>query len=280
MTVRMRRQRVLRGRLFAVDGCPGAYAPGSSTITDEGTICAARLACGPDAAVAGLHAEHLWDLRPPWVDPPGRPVSVVVPRSCSRSPAAARVLRLDLRQDQWTLRDGIRVLTVPALVLVTARTGDLWRVERLVDRAISERRPSLPALRREVDRAGRRKGARLLRELLAAGDRYAAMTRSELEELFLALLRRAGLRLPEMDVVEAGVLVDALFRRERVAVALDGTAWHRTGRRQHLDRTEELRLRAAGFLVLRYAARQVAEEPEAVVADLVRELSARTPSRP
>ena len=95
-----------------------------------------------------------------------------------------------------------------------------------------------------------------------------ARTYSVLEERFLALCERSGIEMPEVNVSIEGMLVDAVWRRQRVAVELDGYQAHGSRAAIERDRTREMALRAAGFSVLRYTWQQVTEEPEQVVADL------------
>lgn len=269
------RWRVEHGRLHPIAGCPGVWSVGRTALAPVAETLAAVRACGPGAVAAGEHAEWLWDLRPPWLDDPAGPVAVIVPRSCGRAPEAARILRRDLVTAERSRRHGVPVATVTRLVFDACGARDLWAVERLLDRALIERRTSIRALEAQLARSTGRRGAAALRRLLEADRRYSGLTRSELEEAFLALLRRAGVGLPKVNRWEGRDLVDALFADVRVAVELDGTRWHRTKRRQEDDRAKEMRLRARGFLVLRYTARQIFDEPEAVVADLVRVLNDR-----
>jgi very-short-patch-repair endonuclease len=74
--------------------------------------------------------------------------------------------------------------------------------------------------------------------------------------------------LPEINVKVAGLMVDALWRRERVIVELDGRAAHDSTPAMERDRSRDLRLRAAGHLVVRYTWQQVTATPESVVRDL------------
>lgn len=271
----MRRTRLRRGALHVIEGCPGVFAVGHTALTQEALTLAAARACHRDAVVTGEYAEWLWDLRPPWAKPPSSPVCTIVPLSCKRSPEAATPRRRTLREQEWTLRRGIPVVTVERLLAEAGENDKPWDVERLLDRALIERRTSLPRLEAQLVRSRGCRGVRILRALVDADRRLSGLTRSQLEEAFLALLRRAEVELPELNHRLGRDLVDAVFESARVAVELDGTAWHRTRRRQEGDRRKEMRLRARGLLVVRYTARQVLEEPEKVVADLVRVLAGR-----
>jgi Protein of unknown function (DUF559) len=116
---------------------------------------------------------------------------------------------------------------------------------------------------------GRRGCARIL---------HSGRTRSPLERTFLALCERAGIPMPDVNVWVAGVLVDAVWRDRRLVVELDGKDNHSSWAQIQDDRSKELRLRAAGFDVIRYGTRQVEEELDLVAADLYRNWSARSPA--
>jgi len=104
-----------------------------------------------------------------------------------------------------------------------------------------------------------------------------ARTLSVLEERFLALCERGDMPIPEVNVRMCGLMVDALWRRERLIVELDGHAGHSTVAAMERDRGRELTLRGAGYLVLRYTWRQVTQQPERVAAELRAALAAGGP---
>ena len=86
-----------------------------------------------------------------------------------------------------------------------------------------------------------------------------ARRRSPLEADFVFLCEAAGIPLPEVNVVVAGIRVDALWREQRLVVELDGAGNHGTPAQIERDRRNELRLRQLGMLVLRYT--RVADHP-------------------
>jgi very-short-patch-repair endonuclease len=122
----------------------------------------------------------------------------------------------------------------------------------------------------------------ILRSVLASGRIGENVTRSDLEERFLAFLDRAALPRPEINaqVEIAGRLIECgcLWRPQRVIVELDGHAVH--GRRDafEADRARDRALQAARWRVVRVTWRQLHREAERVTADM-RELL-RSPSFP
>jgi hypothetical protein len=130
----------------------------------------------------------------------------------------------------------------------------------------------------DVLRQGRH-GSRALRRALFLHRPQLALTRSALEERFLALCERHSIPLPEVNVKVCGLMVDALWRRERIVVELDGRAAHGTEAGLERDRNRDLVLRAAGYGVLRYTWSQVTRKQMLVAGDL-RAALRHLPSRP
>jgi len=123
-----------------------------------------------------------------------------------------------------------------------------------------------------------RPGSAKLRAALRRHQPRLALTRSVLEEHFLALCESARLPPPECNSLVEGLTVDMLWRGSRVIVELDGHDAHDSRAQIERDRRRELRLRTAGFVVLRYTWDQITREPELVIADL-RLALARAPSQ-
>jgi very-short-patch-repair endonuclease len=69
-----------------------------------------------------------------------------------------------------------------------------------------------------------------------------------------------------------GIKVDAFWPDLGVVVELDGVQGHTTPAQMRRDHRRDLKLRAAGLIVVRYSYDQVVYEPDAVLADLRRVL--------
>jgi very-short-patch-repair endonuclease len=102
-----------------------------------------------------------------------------------------------------------------------------------------------------------------LRALLDAGP---AFTRSQAERRMVELIRKAGLPAPDYNVRVAGYEVDVLWREDGLVVEIDGYAYHSGRAAFERDRARDAHLMTAGLRVLRITWRQLADEPERVVA--------------
>jgi very-short-patch-repair endonuclease len=252
-------RRVERLRLVVVQS--GVYQVGPLA-APHGREMAAVLACGPTSAVSHTSAASLWRLLP--VDA-AAPVHVTIGGSDRGhrpgiEPHRARTLPAD-EVARWR---GIR-LTTPArtLIDIAACVGEC-DLERALARAARRGLADQDVLAL-VNRRPRRPGAAILRALLAG---EAALTRSEAEVRFRALIARAQLPDPELNARIMGYEVDALWRDRRIVVEVDGFAFHRSRASFESDRNRDAVLTAAGFTVTRITWRQLEREPEAVVARL------------
>ena len=114
-----------------------------------------------------------------------------------------------------------------------------------------------------------RSGAATVRSLLTeqAPDH---ITRSELEDRFLALCQGAGLPPPEVNtLVEANGAtyeVDFLWRDNHLVVETDGWGPHHTRTAFEADRRRDADLLVAGLRVARFTWRQITHDPERVKA--------------
>ena len=115
----------------------------------------------------------------------------------------------------------------------------------------------------------RRAGTRKLRAALDTLSRAEPqITRSELEERFLALVARAGLPRPHVNTVLEGLVVDFLWPAQRLIAETDGAATHLTATAFETDRRRDAALLLAGYRVVRFTWQQVVHGPGEVAAIL------------
>jgi very-short-patch-repair endonuclease len=235
----------------------GVYAFGHTALPPFGREVAALLACGDAAVLSHLSAAAVWGLTSP------RPtVDVTVPPGRRARHEGIRAHRSSsLTAHETRTRHGLRVTSPKRTIIDLARTLSLADVERIVSEAHAKR--LLPDFDSE-------EMPPRLRQVLDGGPK---LTKSEAERILLRLVRRANLPIPETNVLVAGCQVDALWREQRVAVEVDSWRFHGHRTAFENDRRRDARHRAAGVLPVRLTARQLVEEPEAVVADLARLLA-------
>jgi very-short-patch-repair endonuclease len=260
--------RVRRGLLHPIHH--GVYAVGHRLLTHDGRWMAAVLAGGPSAVLGRRSAGQLWRIVP---------LSAIEPEVCRSSPCrrpGIHVVRASLREDEWTVENGIPVTTVPRTMLDLATMLEVRQLERAWNemevRGLTDAL-SVPDL---LARHPGRRGVAKLRALLAT-DEPEGITRNDFEEAFVALLDRHGLPRGRMnaDLAVRGRFfeVDCLWERERLAVELDGGGAHRTRRAFQDDRLRDRILLAEGWRTSRITWHQLRDEPQEIVADLRRALT-------
>jgi very-short-patch-repair endonuclease len=99
------------------------------------------------------------------------------------------------------------------------------------------------------------------------------LTRSELEQRFLALVRKAGLPEPLSNHVLADLdhqrhEVDFSFPTHNLVVETDGWDTHKTRAAFQSDRRKDAALTSAGCRVMRFTSDDIVYEPDTVVARL------------
>lgn len=261
LTRRMVQHRITTGRFRPLHRGVYLVGPIAGRRTEE---MAAVLACRPDAFVSYRSAAALSEL----FARPGHaaPVDVTVQGGDrGRRPGIRphRVARLG--PDEVTEVEGVPS-TAPARTLLdlasVVGSRDLERAFARAERRNLVGRGDLTSL---IARHPGHRGVPPLRALLEDGE-SPAFTRSEAEERFLALFRKAQLPSPETNARLAGYEVDFLWRDNRLVVEVDGFAYHSSKTSFEADRRRDGRLSARGFQVMRVTWSQLADEPEAVLA--------------
>jgi very-short-patch-repair endonuclease len=246
----------------------GVYAWGHRELTREGRLLAAVLACGPKAVASHRAAAARWELLMSDL------LEVTVPGRGTRARRAGIRLHRARRLDpaDVTVKDGIPLTTVARTIVDLNAVVPARLVERAYEQAQIRRLLAPGDIDQALERAAGRR-TRALRRLIALERRAATVTRSELEERFLALVRRGGLPDPEVNAALAGYEVDFLWRVQRRVVEVDGHAYHATRQATTRDRRKDDDLEAAGYRVTRFTADQIVHNPDDTLARTVRALA-------
>jgi very-short-patch-repair endonuclease len=176
-----------------------------------------------------------------------------------------------LERDEVTVRDNIPITTPERTLYDLAGLVSDRELERSVGETFALRLAQRPRILALLDRYAGRRGATRLRKLLQE-ESSIALCRSEAEERFLELIRKAGLARVQANVIVAGHKVDFVWRTERLVVEIDGRAFHATKRKFEGDRRRDADLVAAGLRVIRVTWRQIMNEPEVLIARLAQAL--------
>ena len=244
----------------------GVYAVGHLAPIELGREVAALLAVGEGALLSHHSAAALWGLEPAAAG--DRLVHVLVSREPRRNLRGVKVHRTRVLGPQDVrMREGLPVTSPARTLLDIAGLVTDRQLERALDQARVERLLRTAELEELMARGFGLPGRRALAALVAhqAG---SALTRSEAEERFLDLIRRAQLPAPEVNTRVHGYEVDFLWRAQRLVVEIDGFRFHSTRRAFEGDRRKDATLKAAGLATMRVTWDQIEHEPLAVTARL------------
>lgn len=228
---------------------------------------AAVLAVGDGAVLSHRSAAGLWAI---WGSKPHARIDVMVPSGSGRKEHSGVVVHRceALTAEDVTTRHGIPV-TTPARTLLDLATVLARRpLERAIDETERLGLGSPEALESVLRVHAGRRGAGALRAVLDSHRVGSTVTRSELEERFLALCRARGLPPPFVNVPLLDYIVDFHWPSARLIVEVDGRASHGTQRAFQRDRDRDSHLAAHGYRTLRFTWWDVTARPE-VVADRV-----------
>jgi very-short-patch-repair endonuclease len=238
--------RAAAGRLHRIHR--GVYAAGHTALSDRGRWVAAVLAAGDAAVLSHRSAAELLALLP------ARPgaVHVTTPTRAGRATRSGLVIHRTILPLPSIRHHGVPVTTA-------ARTlADLGRVVTAAER-------------RQALRTAQRLGYR-------TGSATPLPTRSELEDLTLALFRRHRIPPPLVNQPLGSYVVDFLWPTERLIVETDGFEFHSGRAAFEADRERQNALVALGYEVLRFTYAQVTGSPRSVATTVRRALARRAKS--
>jgi hypothetical protein len=269
MTASTVRNRVAAGHLHRIHR--GVYAVGHQVLSRHGQWMAAVLACGVGAVLSHRDAAALLGVRPS----NRARFDVTAPGRKGKTRARIDVHRADtLTAADVTVVDGIPCTTLARTLLDLAEVVPPRQVERAIDRAEQLRILDLRAIEDLLARSNGRRGARVLRAILAGYLVGRQRTRNELEVRLLELCLEAGGTRPlvnhHVDLDDGGPLIegDLVYPDIKVIVEADGDQTHGTRAGRETDVKRDRRIRAAGWRVEHFTWREVFLEPGSVVAAL------------
>lgn len=255
-------ERLRDGRLHSL--YRGVYLVGHEVEPKYARQMGAVLACGEDALLSHRSAIELWELLPLSGE-----LHVTVPRARPHRNGITlhRSKPLDPR-DHGTI-ERIPVTNIGRSLLDFAEIATARELERAFDEARTQR--LIKDLSDVLARHPGRRGARALAPLAGAP---ILLTQSEAEELFLALIRKAGLPLPEVNVRIGRWQLDFFWRTEGLNVEIDGHRYHSLEKQIARNHVRDADLEANKIRVRRVTARELTTAPEAVIARVALALSA------
>ena len=230
---------------------------------------AALLACR-GGVISHVSAARFWEMLP--ADSASAIDVILAPNFHARRRPGIRAHRQRVANDEITAIDGIAVTTPARTILdISSNTGarDLERAIACAERHDPDVRDRVNAL---IHRYAGTAGTTVLRTVMASVE-PAALTRSDAEERMLNMIRLSGLPAPEMNCVVRGFEVDCYWRQARLAVEVDGFAFHRSRGAFVRDRQRDSALAAAGIRVLRLSWHQLVNEHDRTLAQLAQALA-------
>jgi very-short-patch-repair endonuclease len=241
--------RIRLGRLIPV--FPGVYAVGHRRPHPMDRAMAAVLACGDGAVLSHGSAASLWGFFDRWDEP----LEVIVARH--RRPKATRVHRCQLAPADKKRHHGIPVTSPARTVLDCApRVRNLGRFvkDALLSPWLKEGQ-----LADAIRRYPHNPAARRVQEAAFGGP---GLTHSDLEDKFVAFLKRFGIKMPELQVPMDGRVLDAFYPEEGVIIELDSWQFHRDRFTFERDREKDAEALITGLATVRITDERMDHEPE------------------
>ena len=248
------KRRIRSGRLHPIHR--GVYSVGHRSLSRNGQYRAALLFAGEGAVLSHRSGADLWELRTskePEID--------VTTPTHRRGDAVVRIRHDQLDPSETMTRNGIRVTKPLRTLLDLAACVTEKQLERAIRQAIYRRLTTTTLLADAVHKRHGQRGARRMRNVLERIGEAPGLIRSDLEEDFLAYLRRHRLPMPELNVQMriAGkpIEADCVWRERRVIIELDGRDAHDNTPAFESDRERDLALIAAGWKPGRVTSRRL-----------------------
>ena len=209
-----------------LDVAPGVYVIAGTAATWQQLVITTLLSYGPSAAAASTTAARLRGI----IESSDGMVCVVVPKGQHRrTKKGTRVREAKLTRSDIRVVDGITCTAPNRTIVDLAAVFSQAQLEAALDTAILRGMTTAASLRTYIRerRLGKRSGLGMLRRLLE--DRINPAPQSELERMFLRKLRAAGLPEPTRQHPIGKRRVDFAYPDRKIAIELDGRAFHASG---------------------------------------------------
>jgi len=256
----------------------GLYLVSGNTIDRHHEILGAILRVGGPAWASHSTAAELWELpiRPPTSVEITTPLGRLVRQQGIRAHRSGRISENDVR-----VVDGIPVLSGARTVLDLSGRVGVRELGRIMDDGLRRRVFTLAALHavfRELPYEAPGRSPATMRKVLAARTVGFHPGDSELERTVLQAILDAGLPEPiSQHPVKLGrntYRLDLAYPDHKIAIEVDGFAFHHDRGTFDRDRQRQNDLVTAGWTVLRFTARSTPEEIAATVRSAFVRLSA------
>nr|MDQ2897331.1 endonuclease domain-containing protein [Actinomycetota bacterium] len=254
------RARIRSGHLHIVH--PDVFAVGHPRIVAHARLVAALMTCGPASFLSHRTAAAVWGLRE--VNP--RQIDVTR-RSTNGLQRNGLTIHRTGQGDDTAIRNGLRVSTVPRLLLELASRERPAELDRLITEGIRKQVLDVTEMEDALHRHARSPGLGALTQALRAY-RPTPKRASNLEVAFDALIADTDVPPPLRNVIVEGWELDCYWPHVRLAVELDGRPYHVAVRDLEKDRYKDGKLLLLGIRVLRITDRRLELEPAAVLRDV------------
>jgi hypothetical protein len=257
-------RRVRAGRLHRL--YLGVYAVGHAHLGREGRRLAAVLACGEGAVLSHRSAAAHWGL----LQTSQAGIDVTARRGRREVEGIRLHWSRSLAAQDTAAHEGMPITSLARTLLDLAATVRPDRLERALAQAERLQLYDHAAIADVLSRSNGHRGRAALTRATAEEPK---LTRSELEVIFLRLVRQAGLPEPRSNLPLAALdhprlEPDFYWPTHRLVVETDGWETHSTRAAFQTDRRRDAALVAAGWRVMRFTYDDVAYDGPTVVRRL------------
>ncbi|AZZ83111.1 MULTISPECIES: type IV toxin-antitoxin system AbiEi family antitoxin domain-containing protein [Gordonia] len=236
----------------------GLYRLADHPVTNRSRTRVATLSVSQDAVLSGLAAAwwHGVATKRPAV------VTVTGPKSWKGTAVKGRkVIRRTLSGADVVVHKGLRVTALPLSVLEGAVEDSM----DVIDRALQREKVTVEALVAVYQRRRKCQGAAEMGKMLVL---VGSGARSAAERLAVDVFEEHRITGWVANHPAAGYVIDFAFLAEKVAVEIDGMAYHRDTEVFQSDRTRRNVLITAGWTVLNFTWADLLEKPGYVAAQV------------